>query len=100
MWAFVLFDLPVITKAERKAAARFRNDLLDFGFSMVQLSVYCKLTSGQEECESLEHKIRAILPKEGKVEIIYITDKQYENIISFHSGTENRKKKPQQLELF
>ncbi len=39
MWVWVLFDLPVGTKAERKRATRFRNDLLDLGFEMVQFSV-------------------------------------------------------------
>ena len=36
MWVWVLFDLPVLTSAERKRATRFRNDLLDLGFEMVQ----------------------------------------------------------------
>ena len=39
MWVWVLFDLPVLTSAERKRATRFRNDLLDLGFEMVQFSV-------------------------------------------------------------
>jgi CRISPR-associated protein Cas2 len=29
MWVMVLFDLPVMTKAERKAATKFRHFLLD-----------------------------------------------------------------------
>ena len=31
MWIFVLFDLPVGTKKERKAATKFREALLDLG---------------------------------------------------------------------
>ena len=31
MWIWVLFDLPVGTKAERKRASRFRRDLLGLG---------------------------------------------------------------------
>ena len=39
MWVVVMFDLPVIEKAERKAATAFRNSLLDMGFAMSQFSV-------------------------------------------------------------
>ena len=42
MWVIVMFDLPVVEKAERKAATDFRNALLDMGFEMSQFSVYLK----------------------------------------------------------
>ena len=31
MWLLVLFDLPVLTKKERKVAAQFRNQLIRRG---------------------------------------------------------------------
>lgn len=34
MWMIVMFDLPVLEKAERVAAAKFRYTLLDMGFAM------------------------------------------------------------------
>ena len=34
VWLMVLFDLPVVEKAERNQATRFRKDLLDRGFEM------------------------------------------------------------------
>ena len=37
-----MFDLPVMTYMERKVATRFRNDLLDHGFLMIQFSVYAR----------------------------------------------------------
>jgi CRISPR-associated protein Cas2 len=101
MWAIVIFDLPVITKEERKAASKFRKDLLDRGFQMVQLSVYFKLVSGSEELETIERDIASILPKKGKVEILHITDKQYEDIVSFYGHErESTKKSYIQLQLF
>lgn len=39
-WILAMFDLPVVTKKERKVATKFRNDLLDEGFLMIQFSVY------------------------------------------------------------
>ncbi len=83
MWMIVLFDLPVIEKQERKDAAEFRKFLLDEGFSMCQFSVYMKLLSGKEAVEQYYKKIQKVLPEAGKVDIICITDKQYENIISY-----------------
>ena len=40
MWLFVMFDLPVTTKKERKEAAVFRRNLEKDGFLMHQFSVY------------------------------------------------------------
>lgn len=90
MWMFVLFDLPVVEKEERKSATAFRNFLLDEGFSMTQYSVYNRLLSGKEAVEKYSRKIFERLPDDGKVDIICITDKQYANIISYSS----RKVKP------
>jgi len=60
---------------------------------MVQWSVYFKLLSGVEEFETLVKEIERILPKKGKVEIIHITDKQYEDIVSFYSKSKGTQKK-------
>ncbi|MBQ7538848.1 MAG: CRISPR-associated endonuclease Cas2 [Treponema sp.] len=100
MWMLVLFDLPVVEKKERKAATDFRNFLLDHGFAMVQYSIYTKLFSGKDVCEKYYRLIKQNLPDEGKVDIITITDKQYENIISYSSCKKIEKKEPQQLLLF
>ena len=48
MWLVVLFDLPVGTKKERKAANRFREKLRDLGFEMSQFSVYLRFCAGKE----------------------------------------------------
>lgn len=100
MWMLIFFDLPVIEKEERKAAADFRNFLLDNGFSMVQYSIYTRLFSGKDACEKYYSLIRDNLPKEGKVDILLITDKQYGNIVSYNSGQKRRKKQEEQFLLF
>ena len=92
MWMIVLFDLPVVDKEERKEATDFRKFLLDEGFHMSQFSVYYRLLSGKEAAESLSERIKQKLPREGKVDIVTITDKQYENIISY-SGREKKKER-------
>ncbi len=101
MWILVLFDLPVIEKKERKEATQFRNFLLDLGFSMVQYSIYTKVVSGSDCCTRIYNDISSHLPHKGKVDILSITDRQYENIISFNNTKQKRKKNPSnQLLLF
>lgn len=95
-----MFDLPVVEPEERKAATRFRNFLLDQGFHMAQFSVYYRLASGRDAALTLERKIAASVPDEGSVNILTITDKQYENIKSFRGKRGEPPKKPDQLTLF
>ena len=56
-----MFDLPVLTKQERKDANRFRKFLLDQGFDMCQLSVYLRFCAGKEQAAGLyaEGRVRA-----------------------------------------
>lgn len=42
MWILVAFDIPVLTKKQRKQAAKFRKELLGEGYIMLQFSVYIK----------------------------------------------------------
>ena len=101
MWVFVLFDLPVGTKKERKAATKFRHTLLDFGFEMSQFSVYLKFCAGKEQAEALARQVEAEMPPSGKVHMVYITDKQYENIRTYRGRKrEPSPKMPNQLALF
>lgn len=65
MWMMALFDLPVLTKAERKRATDFRNLLLDEGFVMMQLSCYIRHASSKEQADTLATKIGA------KVDIVF-----------------------------
>ena len=101
MWVMTLFDLPVVTKPERKRATAFRNFLLDQGFEMVQFSVYARFAPGRERAEAITRKIGGAVPQDGKVDILYFTDKQYEQIVSFRGKPGTAKpKKPEQLALF
>lgn len=95
-----MFDLPVVTSADRKEYTRFRHYLLDCGFSMTQYSVYFRLLSSKERVERFERKIAAALPDHGEVQVVTITDKQYENIKSFHGHSLQEQKKEDQLQLF
>ena len=97
----VLFDLPVVEPEERRAATGFRNFLKDQGFEMAQFSVYVRYTSGKEAVAALIKRIDSALPLHGKVDILQFTDKQYENIVSFHGKSRQPdRKNPEQFALF
>ena len=66
MWIAVMFDLPVVEKAERKAATAFRNTLLDMGFEMTQFSVYMRFCTSQAQIDTYCKRVEAALPPSGK----------------------------------
>lgn len=101
MWMLVMFDLPVVQKAERKAASDFRNSLLDLGFEMSQFSIYMRFCTSPTQIETYCKRVEAALPKGGKVNILQFTDKQYERIISFRGKAKQpTNKTPDQFDLF
>nr|WP_205763518.1 CRISPR-associated endonuclease Cas2 [Pseudopontixanthobacter vadosimaris] len=101
MWIMCMFDLPVDTKPNRKAATDFRHFLVDEGFEMSQLSIYARFCSGKEHYDTLAGRIGRHLPPQGDVHLVGFTDKQYENIVRFSSQRRLRaRKSPGQLALF
>lgn len=101
MWVMVLYDLPTDSKSAMKDANLFRKRLIDDGFSLFQFSMYIRHCPSRENAEVHISRVKNWLPKYGKVAIMCITDKQFENIEIFHS---KKKEDPpqtwQQLELF
>ncbi len=101
MWVLVFFDLPTETRSERKAATRFRKQLLDDGFGMFQFSIYSRFCASRENAALHIKRTKNNLPKKGKVAVMQITDKQFGMIELFHGQKETLPEIPdQQLELF
>jgi CRISPR-associated protein Cas2 len=101
LWIFVMFDLPVDTKAHARAATKFREFLLDQGFEKSQFSVYARFCNGKEQFETYMRRVETNLPERGDVHILSFTDRQYENIVRFSGQRKKRQKKnPDQLALF
>lgn len=101
MWLLVMFDLPVLTEDERRAANGFRKLLLDLGFEMTQLSVYTRFCTSQTQTLILCDRIEDDLPEGGLVHVLQLTDKQYERTLTYRGGRRVRQKKsPGQFELF
>ena len=101
MWLLVFYDLPTITKKDRKAHSKFRKDILECGFNMFQLSIYVRHCSSKENSDVHIKEIKTFLPEKGHVVIISITDKQFEMMEIFHGKKRAAPPKlVQQLELF
>ena len=101
MWMLVMFDLPVVDRDERAAATKFRLSLLDMGFSRAQLSVYMRFCTSHTQAQTYCQRVETALPKGGQVNILQLTDKQYERIISFHGRYKQpAQKTPDQFDLF
>lgn len=101
MWIFVMFDLPVTTKDQARAATKFREFLLDEGFEKSQFSVYARFCNGKEQFETYMRRVESSLPDRGDVHILSFTDRQYENIVRFSGQSRRRQRKnPDQLALF
>jgi len=77
MRMLVFFDLPVVTRAERRAYAQFRRFLLNDGFDMIQFSVYGRILNGRDAEEKHMQRVVANLPPEGSVRVLTVTEKQY-----------------------
>ena len=101
MWVLVFFDLPTETKAQQKAAARFRKNLLEDGFSMFQFSIYLRNCPSRENAEVHVKRVKSMLPEYGHVGMLTITDKQFGMMELFFSKKAIEKPQTvQQLELF
>lgn len=101
MWVLVFFDLPTDTRIDRKRATQFRKKLLDDGFGMFQFSIYTRFCVSRENTTVHINRVKSFLPKNGKVAIMQITDKQFGMIELFYGKKEiEGKAPPQQLELF
>ena len=101
MWIFCMFDLPTGTKAQQKRASKFRKALIDDGFEMMQFSVYNRFCASLEAAECHIKHVKEAIPREGKVSIVKLTDKQFGDIETyFGKKPQPVKNVPQQLTLF
>lgn len=80
MRLLVFFDLPNGTKKERKHYAIFRKFLIKHGFSMLQFSVYERITRNHDDCEKYISMIELNKPPQGDIRCLRVTEKQYESI--------------------
>ena len=76
----MLFDIPVMTKPQRRIATQFRKFLLKDGYYMLQYSVYARVCNGLDAVEMHRQRLKKSLPDNGSVRMIVMTEKQYESM--------------------
>lgn len=77
MRLMVFFDLPTLTKADKKAYVQFRRFLIQDGYDMIQWSVYGRITNGFDDMETHIKRLSANLPADGSVRCLVISEKQF-----------------------
>ena len=80
MRILLMFDVPAKTKKDRKYATKFRNELINLGYFMIQYSVYMRICKGASSAKASINSVRRILPPRGNVRTIIITEKQFDNM--------------------
>lgn len=101
MWIFVFFDLPTDTKRDRKIYATFRKNLIRDGFTMFQFSIYLRHCPSRENADVHIKRVKRMLPPDGYVGILTVTDKQFGQMELFRGCQLVDHDNPtQQLELF
>lgn len=93
MRLILLFDLPMVTKKEIRIYNIFRKQLIKNGYIMMQFSVYCKLFANREAAIKHIDMLRKMVPKEGQIRLILVTEKQYSKIEVIVGGKSNQEKK-------
>ncbi len=101
MWLVVMFDVPSVTKEEKREYLHFRKYLIGEGFIQLQFSVYAKFCASRENTVKYHRYIKEIVPPDGYVRLLMITDKQFSEMVSLYGKSEKEvEKKPVQLLLF
>lgn len=77
MRLLVFFDLPMTTRAEKRAYTVFRRFLLRDGYDMIQYSVYGRIIFGTDALSKHVQRLTYNLPTEGSVRCMSVTEKQF-----------------------
>ena len=77
MRIIVFFDLPVLTRDDRRRYSLFRKFLIKNGFIMLQESVYSKLVLNLSSRDAVIFNVKKNRPPEGLVEVLTVTEKQF-----------------------
>lgn len=101
MWLIAMYDLPVMTREQRKEYALFLKFLIEDGFSRLQYSVYYRPCPSEENAKVHCERIKHNLPPNGDVRILSFTDAQFSRMkIYISKKKEKPEKMPGQISFF
>ena len=93
MRLLVFFDLPTMTKADKRAYTLFRRFLLQEGYDMLQWSIYGRLVNGADDAEKHLKRLSTNLPQQGSIRYLQISEKQFagmKNLVGERSYQEKK----------
>lgn len=100
-WVVVMFDLPVGTPEERRAATHFREDLIKDGYFMMQFSVYARPCGSADKVDTHMRRLKGKIPPHGEVRSLIITDAQWGRMIVVRGKQKTKAEDmPEQLMFF
>ncbi|TAN36200.1 MAG: CRISPR-associated endonuclease Cas2 [Verrucomicrobia bacterium] len=102
-WLIVAFDLPVLTKPQRRVATKFRKFLLDDGYDMLQFSVYVRACVSFARQETHIKRVKENLPPEGSIRAFFVTRAQWQRAFVLYGSPATQQpaeKMPEQLQFW
>ena len=81
MRIIVMFDMPTDTLQEKREYRYFRKYLVKDGFFMMQESIYVKIAINAQASKGILYRLERKKPKYGLVQIMQVTEKQFEKMI-------------------
>ena len=81
MRIILMFDMPTITIEDRKNYSKFRDNLIDDGFIMIQYSIYVRICKNQDDITKHINRVKMFTPEKGNIRLLQVTEKQYEQMI-------------------
>ena len=76
-----MFDMPTITIEDRKNYSKFRDNLIDDGFIMIQYSIYVRICKNQDDITKHINRVKMFTPEKGNIRLLQVTEKQYEQMV-------------------
>lgn len=81
VWCMVMFDLPVLTKPQRRAATEFRKSLEHSGYIRVQYSVYARWVRDSDRADTERKRVAGCCPTPGNVRVLAIRDATWADML-------------------
>lgn len=83
MWSFIMFDLPVHQPELQKEYREFVKQIETLGYNRFQYSIFKRFCQSSAKVTAIEAKVKLIVPPQGKITLLRITDAQFGRMITF-----------------
>lgn len=80
MRIILFFDLPSESDEDKKNYRHFVKKLTKLGYIRMQYSIYTRIVNTQTKIERELKKVESSLPPFGDIRVLYVTEKQYQNM--------------------